>query len=354
LTASLDRTARVWAFTEEEPARLTAMKSGPVAALSADGEFAAAADGEAGAALWSLKSGERVRAVEKFDGFVTALAFAPDRTSLAGGDAAGQVRVCALVDGLCGPPIGAFEGEAVALAYTPDGKTLAGAGKDGSVKFWSFPGGKLEREHQSSKWWGVSAIAVSPDAKLFALVGAEDNFIPVCDARTGQCPEKFASERALTSVAFSAEGATAITGGCAEMQGAACKAGEVILWSVASQKPLKTLAAHGGAVTAVAFSPDNSYFASAASDGSVVLWSPVADGPVMIFDSLESSVTNLVFAADGALLVARAENGKIAVWPLRPRIFKAPGEELLAAALQETGLALEGFDLSLAPSSSNP
>ena len=96
------------------------------------------------AAVAGGAGGNLIRAYEKLNGRVEALAFSVDGKMFAAGGAGGVVRVYATDGGaIVSLPV---SGTVFALAIQPDGKQLAAAGLDGKVRLFELPGGKLVKE----------------------------------------------------------------------------------------------------------------------------------------------------------------------------------------------------------------
>ena len=86
--------------------------------------------------IHDLASGRDVAAIESDGGNVTALAFSPDRTKLASGQADGSVRLWSSEDG---SPLGSLEtGEWVEdIAWNPAGDLLAFGDRNGALRIWN-------------------------------------------------------------------------------------------------------------------------------------------------------------------------------------------------------------------------
>jgi WD40 repeat protein len=126
----------------------------------------------------------------------------------------------------------------------------------------------------------------------------------------------------MDAFALSPDGRTLATAG----------GGEVILWDAATGREVRRLERHGGAVHALAFTPDGKALASGADDNVIRLWD-VARGTVLrrfaghrgatgADRQHERGVHALRFTKDGAILVSRGADDTVRLWEV------ASGKEL--------------------------
>ena len=98
---------------------------------------------------------------------------------------------------------------------------------------------------------------------------------------------------------------------------------------------------HGGAITALAFSPGGSRLASVAADGSVILWDALSGHPAgELFQHGSGRVEAIELGPDGRLLVTGGELGARA-WDAvtgAPGAMLGPGRSVSAVALDPAGL----------------
>ena len=104
-----------------------------------------------------------LRAFEAQPGPISALAFAPDGSTLAVGGAGGQARLYKVADGAKVATLPGHQGGIYALAFAPDGSKVATGGFDGTVRIFAVADGKL-----------VASFVPVPVAPTVAAASAKD------------------------------------------------------------------------------------------------------------------------------------------------------------------------------------
>jgi WD40 repeat protein len=252
-------------------------------------------------ALPAATAAQEPAAVLKHEGWVAAVAFAPDGKTLASAGADGVVRLWEVGTW---KPLGALKGHTdcvCALAFSEDGTTIATGGYDHTAKLWDV---KDRREIATARHPGVvSAIAIRNGTTV--MTGCLDGKVrwPFRDwadsyqhrswvnglafDRSG----RFASASSDGTVGFFSQAPKAfpvvLEGGAGEVRCVAFSPDNKLLaagnryhtvrvWEAATQKEITTLAGHRGDVWAIAFSPDGKTLATADTDwkkpSQVKLW----------------------------------------------------------------------------------
>jgi WD40 repeat protein len=228
VTASDDKTARIWSLPDLRPLGVLRPPIGPgwdgqlyAAAVSPDGQFAAVGgwigpSNDTPVLLFDLRAKQIVRRFTGFPNTVQALAFSPDGARLAVGlYGAKGIRV---VDARDGHPIFADENYGamtLGLAFATDGR-LATSSFDGTIRVYDRAGLLLARA-VTSAGARPSRIAFAPDGATVAVGFWDKPVIELDDSHTlaplGRSATAALPASRLTHLAWSRDGATLFAGG---------------------------------------------------------------------------------------------------------------------------------------------
>jgi WD40 repeat protein len=244
LTAAVDNTARIWdVATGMQVQTLDGTGVSAAAAISRDGTRVATGSERRTARIWDAR-GNRLAETPDHKAEVTSVAFSPNGRLLFTGDELGRCRLWDAADIKPGSELKLlWEGQrhsrsVIAGCFTPDGKRLLTASSDRTVAQWETETGKelipLALGHPAA----VTALALSADGHR-ALTACEDGRVRLWDADTAKQLGEFNMPReTITSVAFSPDGAAAVTTSTVNGEQKAGAAAEAI--SAIRQWDLKT------------------------------------------------------------------------------------------------------------------
>jgi WD40 repeat protein len=251
LSASWDRTLRLWDLDSGAELRCFAGHQGPVTAVAVlpDGRRALSVSNNGEFHLWDLDSGAEVRC---FRGH--AVAVLPDGRRVLSAD--GTLRLWDLDSGVELRRFTGYEGRLIAVAVLADGRRAVSASDDGSLRLWDLDSA-VELRRFAGHQGRVTALLVLADG-WGVLSASEDCTLRLWDLDSGAKLRRFARhERAVSAVAVLPDRrrALSVSGfnnyilrvwGCLDGNHS------LRLWDLDSGAELRRFAEHGSLVTVTA------------------------------------------------------------------------------------------------------
>ncbi|MFO0840480.1 MAG: PKD domain-containing protein [Phycisphaerae bacterium] len=222
---------------------------------------------------------------------INCVAFSPDASQFAYGQANGQVIVRRRSDGAALRTISAHAGAVNTVQYSQAGDRIVSGGSDRRVAVWNAASGAAVFEYSHS----LAVNAVALDATRIASA-SEDQTVLVRQLSDGTPVTTLTGHNnPVNAVAWSADGALLASGG---------DDNNVILWDGATFAVVRTIAGGSADISAIGFSPDGKRIASGAADGSVRLYEVATGKLERTVQPCSSAVSSATFSPDGSSLLA--------------------------------------------------
>ncbi len=229
LSASEDKTARLWRLSDRSLLRVLRPPIGPdnegklyAAALTPDGAVAAVAGWSADNEVYLFDSGTgRMRSrIQGLPNVINALTFSPDGKQLAVLLWGRQgVQLYASQDGWQSAQLvgsdGAYGDDAYGQAFSPDGKFLLTSAYDGKLRQYALRGASLWLQKTQQLGGRPHGLAFSPDGRSLAVGFADAARVQVLSADSLALSWQSPTEPsgALPCVAWSRDGGSLLGGG---------------------------------------------------------------------------------------------------------------------------------------------
>jgi WD40 repeat protein len=199
------------------------------------------------------------------------------------------------------------------VALFPDGTTVAACGEDGRIQLYRVPSKEVTANFDG--YPGVPQMAFSPDGRLLAQGSEAHTSVRVWNVEE-QRELKTLEGNALTisDVVFAPDSDKLATSGRSSVS---ATDGEIRIWTLSEDAEPVSLKPNCG-ISAIAFSPDGKYLASAGvakplddgpSTGETTVWDLEDQSARTTFTSAYGSAYQVAFSGDGKTLAIAERNG---------------------------------------------
>jgi WD40 repeat protein/serine/threonine protein kinase len=317
-----DGTIKVWdGKTGKAVQRLDAAHSGPVfsVAYHPGGKLLATVGADHRVKVWDLTTREKVFS-EHCDtvhnvGAAYCVAFGPGDGRQLGVGNDGAVEIWDWSNRRVESRLPGHQKRAINLAFSPDGSRLASGNARGSVMLWDpRAGGEPLRSFVEAREarFPVAALAFSPDGGRLATA-SYGRRVDVWDATTGELLRRLPHGGLVMGVAYCAGGRRLASSG---------EDKTVRVWDATSEREVLVLRGHDGLCGCVASSPDGHRLASASIDGTICIWDATPlqhqnGQEVLSFAEHGDEVWSVAVSSDGQKIASGGMDTRVKVWDAR-------------------------------------
>jgi WD40 repeat protein len=323
LTASADRTARLWDAQTGAPVLTLAGHGDQVyaASESPDGKLVATAsfdgtarlwDAHTGAPLHTLAHGARVN-VARFDSGSQRVLTASNDKTVALWDAASGERLRSLP----------MDGEVRRATFSPDGANVGAEDTSGLVRVWDAATGAVVLEQHGEPEAFPLIVSFSPDGARIAYTTGKA--ARVVEVGTGTLVREVVHGSRVEDACFLDEGRTLATAGHDRL---------VKVWDVASGTLSRSLQGHSGFVFGL--TPGGGRLASRSTQD-IKIWDPSTGELLGSYENHTAAVRSLVLDANGERGLSASNDDTARVW----RTLAGPLLRTIHA--HDGGIAVYGF-----------
>jgi len=321
-------------------------------AISPDGRTVVSSGQDQTVRLWDVATRQELRRFEGHQGEVNSVAFSPDGKSIITGSYDQTVRLWDVAPAQELRQFGAPNQASVkSIAFTPDGMAAVTSAEDGRLSIWDVPTGRLIRSNsmtddpnlisnvvvsadgseayfyteagELSTWdvgsgteitrtigfeaGGPSQVAISPDGDqiLYSTSYYSPTIVFYYNWATGESRDLEGHTANITSLAFSSDGKTALSGS---------RDRTIRQWDIATGQTIRVFTGHARPVSSVAFSPDGKTIISGSDDRTIRLWDAETGRERARLVGNNGPVTSVALSPDGHSVLAGSRDGALRLW----------------------------------------
>jgi len=289
--------------------------------FSPDGSMVASVSDDETIRLWDVETGEQIgEPLVGHGGFVQAVAFSPDGSTLATGGGGGGDYAIRLWDIASGEQIGEpLEGHFFHvwdLEFSPNGRYLASVSWDNNVRLWDAVTGEPIGDPMNGHTNRVFSVEFTPDSSKL-ISGSADQLLLVWDveSQTQVGDPILGPAIGVASFSLSPDGDTLYAG----YFDSVVYPFDLSAHTTDTSAPQvgAVLAGHTGYVPSIDVSPNGRLLASGDADGNIILWNAEANAwPVVDALAAENGLRSVDVNADNSTIVTGDGQNGVTLWDM--------------------------------------
>jgi len=268
-------------------------------AISPDGKWLATGSWDRKILLYAIDSMGGFKLTKTFtghNGAVTCLTFDAASTLLASGSKDFSLRVVNILDGSLVFQTMDHRDAITAVEFEATGKFVLTASMDGTIRLYDIANPTNNQKPRLYTYGKpVNDLLTAPNGKTFFVANNGNNNVESIDF-TGKVYQTFTGIHTMpvNCLGLSNNKKMLVTGGNDK---------SVVIWDIATGKPLKTLLGHTWKVNSVSFSKNDQYLVSTGNDGEIRVWDVNTGACVSVQKNLISTAKEAKFTPNNKLML---------------------------------------------------
>lgn len=239
-------------------------------------------------------------------GVILSIAFRPDGTLLAAGDAQGDIYLWKVSESQPFLRLKGHTNRTWSIAFDPTGEWLASANEDQTIRVWNLQTRQQPTTLRINNTWS-RAVAFSSHGDFAS--GHSDGKIRLWNLQTGEVSKKLEGHNdAILSLSFHPN---------RPILASSSQDGLIQLWDTQIGELLQTLESHAGSVYEVAFSPNGEFLASGGSDRTIKIWDVASGNVLQTLEGHREAVFSLSWHPNNRLIASSSQDSTLRLWDIQ-------------------------------------
>jgi len=306
VTASYDRTARIWDTATGQQIALLRGHDGALssASFSPDGKLIVTASYDTTARIWDAVTGQQIALLRGHHGALSSASFSPDGKLIVTASFDETARIWGVATGQQTAVLRGHDDTVFSAGFSPDSKRIVTASADRTARIWDATTGRqvaLLRGHDDS----VDSANFSRDGKRI-ITASDDRTARIWDAATGrQMALLRGHDGDVLSASFSPDGKDIVTASLDQT---------ARIWDAATGEWLVVLGGHEGALYSANFSRDGKHIVTASDDRTARIWDTMSGQQLVFLHGHQGGVDSATFRPDGQRIVTASGDKTARIW----------------------------------------
>lgn len=310
-----DGTVRLWP-ADRGPATVVARHEVHDVAVNPDGRYVAGGDAAGTVRVWDLAGAAPPVVLRGHDKDAMAVAFSPDGRWIVSGGADGTIRVWDWRRRTASAVLRGHQGFVWSVAFTPDGKRIVSGGADTTVRVWEWSGDRAPLAG-SGRTGRKTAAGFTPDGRTAVAVD-QRGIVRTWDLDSGEAPSVWRGHRGRLAV-LSRDRRTVANLANGQVQ--------VWPWADPGARWIVGTAQPMAEVFGLSLLPDGRHVAVGFEAAGGAIWPGPGDLPqeTLLVEEADQILLAIAASPDGRLVAAGSSNGGVLVWDRQSRAFRPRG-----------------------------
>ncbi|HEY9695960.1 MAG TPA: NB-ARC domain-containing protein [Trichocoleus sp.] len=255
--------------------------------------------------LWDVEAPEQqIAKLQGFTYLARAIAFSPDRQTIAVSTATQNINLWNLQTGHCEATLKSHYPTVVMLAFSRNGQYLASTSLNPAIQIWDLATHQCLHSLEGHTE-GISQMDFSPDHR-YLVSSSFDQTVKIWEVATGRCLRTlYGHGKKLMAVALSADGTQIASGGDDHA---------VKLWDLQTGQCIKTFQGYTNIISSIALCPDRQTLVSGHEDKTLRLWDLPNGQLTQTIQGHSDIVWTVAFSPLGEFMVSTSADHTVKLW----------------------------------------